>query len=263
MENRNKYILIVLIILVLAGLFFLFQNRGKNEAPQIQQTEKSMPASTPVAVKEEKNVVTKTEPPKPVAVSSKRDKFMAYFGRNYSCQVGPGRLNDLNQFFSKLENKRFTKRGNVFINNDNGSVNKMVTYGDSGVFFDKNGYPIVDFDMTSSTPCAVFHFSFNVSENIVANEYELLRGLKVALDDHAEAIRKAYIFGHTCDIGSFNYNDKLSFNRAKHIAEELKALNIDLLFIPNGEYYPISTGKDEPSRVQNRRAEIFIVAENT
>ena len=264
MENRKKYIVIaVVVVLILAALFFLFQNRGKDQAPQIQQAQKSVPASTPVVAKQEKKVVAKVEQPKPVAVPSKRDKFLAYFGQNFSCPVGSGRLNDLNRFLGKLKNTQFTKRGNVFYSNNNGSVNKMVYYGDSGAFFDANGYPIIDFNMTASTPCAVFHFSFNVSENIVANEYELLRALKMAMDDHAAAIKKAYIFGHTCDIGSYNYNDNLSFNRAKRIADELKALDIDLLFIPNGEYYPVADGKDDDSRAENRRAEIFIVAGNT
>lgn len=71
----------------------------------------------------------------------------------------------------------------------------------------------------------------------------------------------ANIEGHTCSIGSYNYNQKLSEKRAKSVVDYLIKLGISedrLSFKGFGESNPIADNESEEGRVQNRRVEAGI-----
>jgi outer membrane protein OmpA-like peptidoglycan-associated protein len=69
------------------------------------------------------------------------------------------------------------------------------------------------------------------------------------------------IFGYTCDIGSDETNDVLSFKRAAAVRDHLTARGINPARITvhgYGESNPVAPNDTEANRSLNRRAEIFI-----
>lgn len=75
-------------------------------------------------------------------------------------------------------------------------------------------------------------------------------------------IQKIRIEGHTCDLGSDSYNQRLSSNRAQSVREYLIGQGIDASRIGTvmgyGESSPLVPNQDEMSREQNRRVQIFV-----
>jgi len=75
-------------------------------------------------------------------------------------------------------------------------------------------------------------------------------------------IAKVRIDGYTCDLGTVPYNLKLSQRRAQSAATYLGGQGIDPSRIGIvkgfGEADPLVPNKDEPSREQNRRVQIFV-----
>ncbi len=90
------------------------------------------------------------------------------------------------------------------------------------------------------------------------------------LDKIAKILKKydnfsMLIEGHTDNIGSDEYNKKLSENRAKAVEEYLiqKGINSDSLYsIGYGESKPITSNESEDGRALNRRVEITIITED-
>ncbi len=83
------------------------------------------------------------------------------------------------------------------------------------------------------------------------------------LKAHPE-VTKIRIEGHTCDLGTDSYNQKLSERRAKAIADYLMGQGVDSSRIGTvqgfGESRPIVENVDEMHREQNRRVQIFVEA---
>ncbi|KAB2841402.1 OmpA family protein, partial [bacterium] len=83
------------------------------------------------------------------------------------------------------------------------------------------------------------------------------------LKAHPE-VTKIRIDGYTCDLGTDRYNLKLSQRRAASAATYLEGQGIDPSRIGAvtgyGEANPLVPNKDEPSREQNRRVQIFVEA---
>jgi outer membrane protein OmpA-like peptidoglycan-associated protein len=71
------------------------------------------------------------------------------------------------------------------------------------------------------------------------------------------------VIGHTDDVGTDAFNDKLSLSRAnavKDYAQSKGVLTSRLKTSGKGESEPIVSNEDETGRAQNRRVEIVIVA---
>jgi len=114
----------------------------------------------------------------------------------------------------------------------------------------------------------------NVGETIVLNNiffefnsYELKNESILELDKVVELLKKnpkvkILISGHTDNIGTQEYNKKLSEKRAESVANYLKSKSIDasrLKTIGYGDSRPLNTNETEEGRAINRRTEITIL----
>ncbi|MGH2567775.1 MAG: OmpA family protein, partial [Bacteroidota bacterium] len=83
------------------------------------------------------------------------------------------------------------------------------------------------------------------------------------LKAHPE-VTKIRIDGHTCDLGSHGYNQRLSVRRARAVATYLEGQGISADRIGTvegfGETRPMVPNVDEAHREQNRRVQIFVEA---
>ena len=73
------------------------------------------------------------------------------------------------------------------------------------------------------------------------------------------------IIGHTDDIGSEEYNDKLSLERATVVKNYLVARNIAgsrVTIMGQGEYEKLEFGDSEEVRSKNRRVEFILSLDN-
>jgi outer membrane protein OmpA-like peptidoglycan-associated protein len=73
--------------------------------------------------------------------------------------------------------------------------------------------------------------------------------------------RDLAVEGHTDDVGTIDYNYKLSDARGKRVAQELETTGIPSGKISTkafGETTPIATNRTEEGRMRNRRVEIII-----
>jgi len=76
---------------------------------------------------------------------------------------------------------------------------------------------------------------------------------------------KLFISGHTCDIGSPQYNEMLSQKRASAVKDYLVSIGLLGEFIKAkgyGETKPIADNDTEEGRMQNRRVEFQIMTRN-
>lgn len=106
------------------------------------------------------------------------------------------------------------------------------------------------------------HFGFDKStikeDNKTFNEI-----LHIADKLIFDSTLKVSIAGYTDNIGSDNYNDFLSYKRAKHIKDYLVDLGVDESQIHlsfNGMGDPASDNGDETGRSENRRVEFVLFA---
>jgi OOP family OmpA-OmpF porin len=73
---------------------------------------------------------------------------------------------------------------------------------------------------------------------------------------------KVKIEGHTCDLGTAEYNYDLSLRRAQATKSYLVSRGIEsdrMITIGMGEGYPVVPNIDEQHRTQNRRAEFIVI----
>jgi outer membrane protein OmpA-like peptidoglycan-associated protein len=69
------------------------------------------------------------------------------------------------------------------------------------------------------------------------------------------------VVGHTDNVGSNDYNQKLSERRAHSVAEHLEAKRVNgmrLALAGKGETQPITSNATEAGRQANRRVEIYV-----
>ena len=98
--------------------------------------------------------------------------------------------------------------------------------------------------------------------NLLPSSEDILTTLLNYLQENSEI--KISIEGHTDDIGTEQYNDVLSLNRAKSVYNWLIDKGIDssrLSFTGFGKSRPIFNEKDEEHRALNRRVEVRIIKE--
>ena len=69
------------------------------------------------------------------------------------------------------------------------------------------------------------------------------------------------VVGHTDNVGSNDYNQKLSERRSHSVAQYLESRRVNgmrLALAGKGETQPIASNANEPGRQQNRRVEIYV-----
>jgi outer membrane protein OmpA-like peptidoglycan-associated protein len=82
--------------------------------------------------------------------------------------------------------------------------------------------------------------------------------LRSALTDRTVSVS---IIGHTCDLGTDDYNMKLGQKRADFVMKALKESNINwpqLTSTSKGESSPVVSNTSETNRIKNRRVTILI-----
>jgi len=107
------------------------------------------------------------------------------------------------------------------------------------------------------------HFEYN-SHKIPPDAYPLLNEIGTALENHPNWVIE--ISGHTDNIGSDKYNQKLSEKRAKSVKKYLLAnFDIDknrIIAKGYGEKRPIASNETPEGRALNRRVEFKIIKRN-
>jgi hypothetical protein len=102
------------------------------------------------------------------------------------------------------------------------------------------------------------YFGFNESTLTPESKKQLQELLK-ALNSRELQTYKFRLAGHTCDIGTDEYNQRLSENRAKAIKDWLEAQDYpkaQLVTIGFGKREPVADNGTEAGRIINRRVEV-------
>lgn len=105
-------------------------------------------------------------------------------------------------------------------------------------------------------------FAFN-SAQLTADAQNALNSVANVLNQYPASTIN--VTGHTDDIGSDSYNQKLSEQRAASVASYLASHNVNYGRLSQqgmGERMPKFPNTDENNRAQNRRVELAIVANN-
>jgi len=95
---------------------------------------------------------------------------------------------------------------------------------------------------------------------INANFYEVLNSVAVVLKEYEKTT--VDVIGHTDSVGAETYNQRLSENRARSVAEYLTSQGIlpaRLLIAGMGEAQPIASNSTPEGRSQNRRVNLQVV----
>ncbi len=98
------------------------------------------------------------------------------------------------------------------------------------------------------------------SGHVKSSFYEVLNSVAIVLDEFDKTIIAAS--GHTDSTGARDYNQQLSEERARSVANYLKSRGIvDARFniIGFGEDYPIADNSTPEGRAQNRRVELTLI----
>ncbi len=106
------------------------------------------------------------------------------------------------------------------------------------------------------------HITFNTNQSdIKSNFYSTLNSVAKVLYKYKDT--SLDIIGHTDNTGTEEYNQQLSFERAKNVAQYLNNQGIPgrrLNPSGRGEQQPIASNQNEMGRKQNRRVELYITA---
>jgi outer membrane protein OmpA-like peptidoglycan-associated protein len=103
-------------------------------------------------------------------------------------------------------------------------------------------------------------FDFNKA-TIKKKSFKLLDAVAFALRAHVE-LRKVRIEGHTDEVGTRDYNLKLSDDRARAVMDYLVARGVEAARLEAAGFgfdKPLSPGKSKKDRELNRRVEFVIV----
>jgi outer membrane protein OmpA-like peptidoglycan-associated protein len=98
------------------------------------------------------------------------------------------------------------------------------------------------------------------------NSTDVKQGFHSTLDKLADVVVRynktaLTVVGHTDDVGSNAYNQKLSENRARSVARYLEGKQVNSLRLAiagKGEGQPLTTNATETGRQANRRVEIYV-----
>ena len=97
------------------------------------------------------------------------------------------------------------------------------------------------------------------SYSLTLRSFDILDELVTFMNNNPTV--KIRVQGHTDDIGSDGYNDNLSTNRAKAVADYLEESGVDpkrLDYKGFGKREPMAKGKNERARTKNRRVEFMV-----
>jgi outer membrane protein OmpA-like peptidoglycan-associated protein len=97
------------------------------------------------------------------------------------------------------------------------------------------------------------------SPNINAGFYDVLNSVTIVLKEYNKTT--VDVIGHTDSVGSADYNQRLSENRARSVAEYLSGQGVlpaRLLVAGMGESQPVASNATPEGRAQNRRVNIQI-----
>jgi outer membrane protein OmpA-like peptidoglycan-associated protein len=98
------------------------------------------------------------------------------------------------------------------------------------------------------------------SGHVKSSFYEVLNSVAIVLEEFDKTI--VAVSGHTDSTGSSDYNQQLSEERARSVANYLKSRGIvDARFdiVGFGENYPIADNSTAEGRTQNRRVELTLI----
>lgn len=98
------------------------------------------------------------------------------------------------------------------------------------------------------------------SGNVKSSFYDVLNSVAVVLEEFDQTI--VAVSGHTDSTGSREYNQQLSEERARSVANYLKSHGIvaaRLDIVGFGEDYPIADNSTAEGRAQNRRVELTLI----
>ncbi len=98
------------------------------------------------------------------------------------------------------------------------------------------------------------------SGNLQSSFYDVLNSVAIVLEEYDKTI--IAVSGYTDSTGSRDYNQQLSVERARSVANYLKSRNIvDARFeiVGFGEDYPIADNSTAEGRAQNRRVELTLI----
>lgn len=107
------------------------------------------------------------------------------------------------------------------------------------------------------TVTEVANFAFDSKE--ILSESAKMNGLMKDIQAHPDAV--IIVEGHTDNIGTEEYNKKLSLERANAVAQELAKYNYpnEIRTYGAGSTMPISSNDTEAGRAQNRRVDVVLV----
>lgn len=106
---------------------------------------------------------------------------------------------------------------------------------------------------------AALGFALNSAELLPGASVELDRAIEILETDRT--ISRVEVAGHTCDLGSAEYNQRLSELRANSVADYLIQKGIDpdrLVIVGYGEDQPRVPNVSDENRRQNRRVVITV-----
>ena len=125
-------------------------------------------------------------------------------------------------------------------------------------------------DQSAATTLTRVTRQFDLASSFELNKYELTDASKASLQNIVDELRstrvagKIIVTGHTCSLGSAEYNQKLSQRRADAAFKFLVNSGFDaeqLCASGKGETEPMYTNQTEEGRSMNRRVEVSFVAE--
>lgn len=98
------------------------------------------------------------------------------------------------------------------------------------------------------------------SGDLKSSFYDVLNSVAIVLDEYEKTI--IAVSGHTDSTGASDYNQKLSEQRARSVANYLKSRDIvaeRFEIVGFGEDYPIADNSTPEGRAQNRRVELTLI----
>ncbi len=113
-------------------------------------------------------------------------------------------------------------------------------------------------ELTATGKTIVYGIYFDTGSAVIKPESEPAMAEMVKLLKANPAL-KAFVVGHTDNVGTLEINLKLSADRADALVKALVGRGIEaarLKAAGAGPYSPIASNKDEPGRAQNRRVEL-------
>lgn len=113
-------------------------------------------------------------------------------------------------------------------------------------------------ELTASGKTIVYGIYFDTGSAVIKPESEPAMAEMVKLLKASPAL-KAFVVGHTDNVGTVEVNLKLSADRADALVKALIGRGIEatrLKAAGAGPYSPIASNKDESGRAQNRRVEL-------